>query len=434
MNRRDFLKFSMGAGAGLLFPGARIYGAPEDYTGRFLVTLQAEGAWDVSSFCDPKENQAGEREITQWSRSSATQSVGNINYAPYANNTALFSKYFNDILIVNGIDMQTNSHTTGVLHNWSGRNSVGYPSLTAMFSAANAPDLPVSYLNYGGYAETARLVRYTRLADINQLRQILSPNTLPWDADQSFRQSAFLQRVQQAQQSRLDRLRTAASILPRQKYTMDAYYEARENSQSLEDFAEELPPNEELQPRIEVADGLNSSLMQQIQVTTLAFKSGVAASADLVLHGFDTHTDHDALHEPLLAHLADAIDYFWTFAETEGIADRITLLIGSDFSRTPYYNSSNGKDHWPIGSLMMMERNASWGNRVVGLTDESQNAIPINPTTLVRDDSAGTIIYPRHVHKALRSYLGLDTNSIADPFPFTNTEDISFFNSAYMSS
>ena len=428
------MKYGIGAGLGLMCPASRIYAAPEDYTGRFLVTLQAEGAWDVSSFCDPKENQAGEREITRWSRTGVIQTAGNLRYAPYGNNAALFANYRNDMLVINGIDMQTNSHTTGVLHNWSGRNSAGYPSLTALFSAINAPELPISYLNYGGYSETARMVRYTRLDNINQLRRILRPNTLPWSDTETYQGVSRLSRIVEAQQSRLARQMSASGVLPRQSYAMQSYYDARENSQSLEDFAAQLPEEADLQPRTQITDGAFSSLLQQMQVTTLAFKSGVAASADLTLFGFDTHTDHDAQHEPLLAHLADAIDYFWTNAQAEGIADRITLVIGSDFSRTPFYNSTEGKDHWPIGSAIIMEQGAAWGNRTVGATDEGQNALSINPATLEVDSDAGTIIYPRHVHKALRTHLGMDSSVLPTPYPFNNTEDIDFFNPAFRTS
>ena len=109
------------------------------------------------------------------------------------------------------------------------------------------------------------------------------------------------------------------------------------------------------------------------------------------------------------------------------MADRLTLVIGSDFGRTPHYNADNGKDHWPIGSVIVMEQNPSWGNRVVGLTDEGQNAYKINPNTLQRDDANGTIIYPKHVHKALRRYLNLENTSVESNFAFNNTEDFKFF-------
>jgi len=131
MKRRDFLIKSMLLGiTGMAMPVPRIYGASEEgYSGRLLITLQAEGGWDVSSFCDPKENQRGEKPITNWSKSAKTQEVGNILYAPFAKNDWFFKKYHQDMLVINGVDAQTNSHTTGVIHNWSGRTLRDSPRL-----------------------------------------------------------------------------------------------------------------------------------------------------------------------------------------------------------------------------------------------------------------------------------------------------------------
>ena len=49
------------------------------------------------------------------------------------------------------------------------------------------------------------------------------------------------------------------------------------------------------------------------------------------------------------------------------------------------------------------------------------------PARFARDDRAGTIIYPKHVHKALRRYLGVERSPGARRFPFNNTEDFAFF-------
>ena len=103
------------------------------------------------------------------------------------------------------------------------------------------------------------------------------------------------------------------------------------------------------------------------------------------------------------------------------------MVIGSDFGRTPHYNSDNGKDHWPIGSVIVMEKNVAWTNRSVGLTDEGHNALSINPSTLERDDQNGTIIYPKHVHKALRRHLGIENSVVEQNLTFTSTEDFDFF-------
>ena len=158
-----------------------------------------------------------------------------------------------------------------------------------------------------------------------------------------------------------------------------------------------------------------------------AFSGGVCCSAELFTRGYDTHADHHALHGALFSHLTDSIDFFWKSAETAGLTDRITLLIGSDFGRTPNDNSDMGKDHWPIGSFIVMESSPSGGNRVIGDTDEGHNACAISPFTLLRDDDNGTVIYPAHFHKAFLRYLGLEGSSVNQDFQFLTTEDFDFF-------
>ena len=51
----------------------------------------------------------------------------------------------------------------------------------------------------------------------------------------------------------------------------------------------------------------------------------------------------------------------------------------------------------------------------------------MNPRTLDRDDAHVTIIYPKHVHKALRRNLGIEGTPEAQRFRFHNTEDFAFF-------
>ena len=55
--RRDFLKFASLSPVFAGFP--MLLEAATPFTGKFVVTVQATGAWDVTCFCDPKENQRG---------------------------------------------------------------------------------------------------------------------------------------------------------------------------------------------------------------------------------------------------------------------------------------------------------------------------------------------------------------------------------------
>jgi hypothetical protein len=430
MNRRDFIKMTSFSTLGASLPSAfKLHAAPADFSGKLLVTLQLEGGWDVSALCDPKMNAPGEAIINTWAQNGETQSAGKIQYAQFANNATFFNKYHRDMMVINGIDSQTNSHSAGVTHNWSGRISAGYPTLTALYAAINAPNLPINYINNGGYAETAGLTRYTRLSDSYAIKNIVKPTETNWNPDEKWIPDADNELVQQLRDKQMiDKLSTAP-LSVKEKLVISNYKSSLDNASILTNFADELSAIDSL---YEDETGIEywSSLKRQMQLALISMKAGVSVAADLQFAAFDTHSRHDLLHTEALTHATDSIDFFWQYAEQMGLADRIVLVINSDFSRTPYYNDSNGKDHWPVGSAIIMERDAPWGNRTVGLTDEAQNVVPINPLTLQPQENGGSIIYPKHVMQALREYMGVSDHILTSPFAFNNEHKFDFFNSS----
>ena len=430
MRRRDVLRGLLAA-AGSAVAGFRLPLAnAADYLGKLFVFVQANGGWDPTSFCDPKTNTAGERIINRWAEQDEIRQAGNIPYAPFANNEAFFEKYHARMLVINGVDAQTNSHTVGVVHNWSGRNAEGYPTLTALLASQLAPELATAYVSFGGYSETGGLTRYTRLDNPDLLRSIayprgeLNPYFGPYFTEESWQAMAI------HREARAKRLAESGGLLSGEARNLTYYRSALASSESLKAFSDAIPPEDQLEQPVEARRGeyiFGSDLRRQAQLAILAFKTGAAVSADLYLDGFDTHRDNDVAQDWMLGNLADGVDFLWDYAEENGVADRLVVVMGSDFGRTNFYNSDDGKDHWPIGSYVVMEKNQPWTNRVVGETDGLHFAKRINPTTLERDDASGTIIYPKHVHKALRRYLGIENSAGALRFPFSNTEDFEFF-------
>lgn len=431
MNRRHFIKLAGLTSVMTTLPAAfTLRAAPTDFSGKFLVTVQAEGGWDVTSFCDPKMNLPGEDQINHWAINDETREAGNIRYAPFGNNQAFFEKYHRDMLIINGIDVQTNSHTAGVTHNFSGRIAEGFPTLSALHAAHSAPDLPIAYINNGGYAETAGIIRHTRLDNVHQLRNIVAPNTTEWNPDEKWLPTADWALIEQTRNTRMAAQLQRQELTLRQRLALGGYKSALDNASVLNDFLHTLQNTGGLS---EIEQGANfySSFKRQSELALIAMKSGVSVAADLNVGGFDTHQNHDIEQGALMAHVTDSIDHFWTFAEQLGIAERIVMVVMSDFGRTPHYNDTNGKDHWPISSAMVMERGAPWGNRMVGATDGGHNVMAIDPLSLQPDSSNnGKIIYPKHVMQSLREYLGVADQAVAAPFQFNNGENFDFFNAA----
>ena len=436
LSRRRFVKASL-ATALTSSASLNVWGSSpnEPYAGKLLVTLQLDGGADVTQLCDPKTNTLGEPKINHWADWADPGQEGNLLYAPIADNAGMFRRFGADTLVVNGIDAQTNSHETGRLFNWTGSNAEGRPSVTALHAAAHSPDQPLAYSVFGGgTSRTSGLITYNRFDDVGRLRELTLPDRNWWDSESFARPQMELVRAQEITRRSITQMLTNPSLTPRQRKHLVNHQSALDGRDSLARLASSLPSNDELEEGAEftVGDfGFWSNLKQQMQGALLVMQSGLGSAADIVLGGFDSHNEHDAIHEALYTHLADALYFFWNYAEELGIADRILLVIGSDFGRTNFYNDGNGKDHWNVGSYMLMEQNASWGNRVVGASDELHFALPIDPDSL-QPDRNGIILTPAHVHRAVRSYLGLDGFAQSVGLNLTGVEDIGLFDPSKM--
>jgi len=426
MNRRDFLKLLGAAGVSVMCPfGASPARAQTaSYDGPLFCSISAMGGWDVTSFCDPKVNVPGQPEINHWSQSASAQTIAGspITYAPFANNQSFFDRFHDDMLVVNGIDAQTNSHDAGVRHNWSGRLAPGYPSFAAIAAAAYGDGLPLSFIHNGGYRETAGLVAYSRIDDPSVLRSLTDPNAVPWGGGDVMNDADETDVIRRHQDDRLAAMMASGNLLPREQRAMASLQAARADGAALAALGALLP---EQFPQPIDQDGNYNWLLQQIEIALLCYQAGLTVSCDLVSWGFDTHVDHDVDHTTYLAMLTNGVEYLWDRADELGLADRLVACVSSDFGRTPQYNEDNGKDHWPIGSAVFMQRGASWGNRVIGSTDSGHNAIPVNETTLA-PDPGGVTIRPMHVQDAMRRLAGIDQHELSLRFPL-GAEQLDFF-------
>ena len=433
LSRRGLLKLAIsGAAVSTAVSSMRLWGSELDtmYSGRLLVTLELEGGVDVTQLCDPKVNMPGERKINHWADSAEPGQVGNISYAPIANNAQLFERFGADTLVINGVDTQTNVHNTGKLFTFTGSNAEGYPSLSALFAAAQSPDQPLAYSVFGGTSRTANLVSLNRFGnDLSVMNELARPHSSRYSGE-LLRPLSDLERSQTVVQSALNRLLAQPQLSVRQRLSMLRYEESQATRESLRHLAELIPEQDELLPdewiQLHVGEQAHSTLKRQMQGALMVLQSGLSSAVDLSLTGFDSHVEHDAWSETLLSHLADALNFFWDEAEKAGLADRILLVVGSDFGRTNFYNDGNGKDHWPVGSYMIMERGAPWGDRVVGLSDELHFAQPINPATL-KYDRSGIIPTPAHVHQSIRDYLGLTDFAEERGLGFRGVDSLPFF-------
>lgn len=414
MYRRQFLKYLGSSGLGLAMPFS-LSQAQGLSPNRFWITVNAGGGWDPTYFIDPKgdkERLDGRGPVNRYSTSAITSS-GNIRFPssyptninpPDANSPGHFANFFpkhaERLLVINGIDTQTNNHDAGSRFVWSGKIEEGYPSFGALAAAASAPNEPLSYISNGGYDNTASLVAPARIGDGDVFQLLAYPNaSRPWEEEEDRRGDYFHPAVyadiQAARTARLQRL-TASTSLPLAQQQINEVMMARSGDNNLNRLVNLLP------------DRVSNGLSGQAEVAVAAFASGVAVSANMHMGGFDTHGNHDQNHANRLSQLLEGIDHLWSEIERNNLQDSVTVLVGSDFGRTPFYNDGNGKDHWNVTSMMAMGAGVR-GNRVVGATDDHVEALKIDPVSLAVNPN-GITLTPQHIHVALRQMAGVNSD------------------------
>lgn len=418
-DRREFLKLMGIAGLAAAFPrplGLARAAAFDPYDGPLFITIAAGGGWDPTSFCDPKMNVPGAPEINHWARTADTQTLPGspITYAPFANNEEFFTRFYRDMLVFNGVDTKTNSHDVGVRHTWSGRVPSGYPTFSAIAAAAYGHGLPLPYLTNAGYRESAGLVPYTEVSGARDLQDLVHPNRVS-GSDRVYYDEDEMAILESYQRERVDALTVRGDMLPRESSALANLALARASRDQLQSLALAIPQN---LVGTNDKDGLGNELLRQAQLALSCCSAGITVACDLEIGGYDTHGMHDASHRTALMRLTNALIYLWDTADSLGLGDRLVVFVASDFGRTPWYNEGDGKDHWPITSSIVMKRSATWGNGVIGESDEGHDALALDPITLEPVSSGGVVPTPAHVHRALRKIAGLDGHPIAQKFEF----------------
>lgn len=424
MDRRDFLKLASAAGISVVSPvvyGERGLKEPPrtsyaPYEGTLFLFINAGGGWDVTSLCDPKgTNNLEDPERMNNYLIDDIGEAGAIHYAPMGYNDTFFQTYYERLLVVNNIDMQTNGHDQGNRHTWSGRLAEGYPSMAAFMAAAYGAEQPLAYLSYGGYSDTAGIVARTRAGDVGVLQRLAYPARMnPDDELSTFHSPAAEEFIARAQRDREVALLESQN-LPRIRQAMGTLFTSRSGSNELRRLQEFLPEQFS-----------QNQIGEQAQLAIAAFRAGVCISASLSTGGFDTHGNNDQGQTDALTRLLEGIDILWQEAEAQGVADRVFVAVGSDFGRTPGYNEGNGKDHWSVGSMMFMGKGVQ-GNRVIGETTDRHGLRGMNLSTLQVDDSPDApYLRPGHVCAGIRRLAGLQDSDLSAMFPIEE-EDVGIF-------
>jgi hypothetical protein len=434
MQRRHFFRWMAGAGlcatsAALLRgayadeSGGALPAAAGAYAGPLWVTLEAHGGWDTTWVCDPHAN---------LNRSYDASGIGSAGALRYPNVGTVIPGFFQDfadrLMVINGIDQSTVVHRAGQYNTWTGHLDETHPVLAALVAGSYAPQLPLSFVGEGVRNMTEGLVAETRVDNSDVLQELSFPNVVNPGADEDMRLDYHPEPATEMIASwRQDRMKAMASKqnLPRIAHAMDNLDMVRAEESELALLQSYLPETLNADP-----------VRRKIEIIVAAYKAGLAVSANLRVNApgdnFDTHNSNDARQRAQMEYYLGVARFLWNemdrqLGEEGGAAQNLVAMMGSDFARQSNsvdgYNARAGKDHWSVTSMMVMGAGIP-GNRVVGATDERQNAMRVDPNTLELSND-GITLGPKHVHRALRNLAGVSAE-IDARFPL-DTEELPLF-------
>jgi hypothetical protein len=413
MKRRDFLLASAG---GLVIPWWGVIPeaqaqAAGPYSGRILINIHASGGIDQSSWTDPREN---DPTLNHYAGVTPANVSGNIRSAPMGTNNsnkAFFDSYYRQTLVLNGVDSETNSHEDGARVHATGRLDLNYPNLSELFAGTLGSNLPMPWLNAGGYAIPAGLVAPTPMPSLGSLQALVSPNAQ--SANVNYMKQTDLDKVMAARAARLNAIQANPTTLPRAQTVAQQYLAAFDSRSMLTRVAQYLPA--QLDSAADAHMGL------------IAAQAGITSTIQLSRGGFDAHSSIVPAYTSALPQLTSLIDYIWQKSAALGLSNRIFIRVYSEFGRTPL-NAGDGKDHLSVGSQVLMEANPSWGNRVFGASGPRHETLKINTATGAVDPINGVVMTPRHIHAVLRNYLGIQTTDPRFDLKVPSNEMFDFLN------
>ena len=98
--------------------------------------------------------------------------------------------------------------------------------------------------------------------------------------------------------------------------------------------------------------------------------------------------------------------------------EETTVVVCSEFARTPLLNGDNGKDHHPWNSMLLVGKNVR-GGVTVGATDRDQEGVKVNFSTGQPDDT-GQVIDVTNMVAGLLTLVGANSSEYLPTVqPFT---------------
>jgi hypothetical protein len=402
ISRRHFLKVLGSAGAGMAaaqLPLMEAFAAAPAASDEFFIFVHASGGWDVTLWSDPRNERKGIVEpastdntdltaLTHWKSVALDADTNTFQLlTPSAPSPFVFGPgigslidLYDRLCLVNGLAMNTVSHPDGTAYSATGRHLAGGHAVASSVDTMVANELGTSQLfpavsvNFPSYfvGELDRRAVPLRIGSIGTVAKALTRSTL-YDtmADRDAVTTLLSEEAQDL---------ASIAVQPDVMNGFQVQYESLRRMlggplQTVfsQNALQAAHPEFNYRARFQGAAAVNAAFAVE------AMKRNVVRCVAFTGSSFDTHNSNYRFHAQTLQELFDLLaTLIRTLDATphptrtaDKLSDHTHILVVSDFCRTPQINTSNGRDHYPNNSALIVSPKFK-GNFLYGKTDSDQ--------------------------------------------------------------
>lgn len=399
LSRRDLLRgIAQAAAIGSLGTmGALPRQAQAAGTDRKFLFFFAGGGWDATPL-DPKFGPDGISPVggTDMDPDTMLGTAGNLSWSSGPDRPSMdryFTRWGRRTALLRGVNVHSAGHEAGMKWVMTGTSASSVPDWPSILASRGTVEYPMPYLVFGGPAYPgpfgAAVVRggggtLLELLDgsINGRADLRSP-VVPTPMDEMVDQFVHDRAARYAAK------RTGLGAL------------------RAEDLRGNIERSMELEGRRFEA-GLNDigrSMLDQALLAVEVMRLGLTRCAMIrIPGGWDTHGGNQRVGAQMDNFFRDLDALMGHLAATPGtvadwLIDEVTVVATSELGRTPKFNGSMGRDHWPYTSMLAAGSGIA-GDRAIGETDEGFVANTVDFRTGLYSGS-GDVIGTEHVGTAL---------------------------------
>lgn len=400
MDRRHFLKHLSAVSAtsllSLHIPRWAAHAQVGMSRPHFLMFVFADGGWDPTMVFEPK---VGLTTIDVDPEGDVLQAAG----IPYLHNTdrpwvkTFFDEFANRTCVINGVNAQSVSHSVGTEIMMTGSAGTPRPDWPTIVANTKGPDLLLPHMALSGPSFSGTLGGGTSSGSGFLGLLLFEGSYFSANATAETTLDAYTER-------RFNRIMGRYEEEGRTGRRMTEMRDSFRRWKELKDVKSDLGAE------FENLDGLASEGV----ALSAAFERGYAITGTLSARGsWDSHSNNNPAQNNAFDNTFEGLHGIVTRLAsrpaTSGpgtLLDQTTIIVLSEFGRTPKLNDAQGKDHWPITSVMMIGGGVN-GGHLVGATDEFQNSRLVNLSTGALD-AAGAEITAANLGASILTVAGLD--------------------------